>query len=209
MGSQSRAWIPIARSRAWIFGFCICLAAVAQALAASPPIRIVCVGDSNFGAPGVARDQTFPAKLERALRAKGYNVVVANEGINGDTTAGVMGLLDTAVPNGTHIAIVSVGVNDVVHNKIPREAVRRKVEEIADRLRARGVAVVVLPSGKIFQGSAAENPDLHVEKYQNARNTQWHLNAAGYDIAVAEHLPKIEPVVVELSRKGDPIRKRK
>ena len=184
----------------------LCVCALAGAYAAEP-IRIVALGDSNFGAPGVAREQAFPAKLERALRAKGYNIVVVNEGINGDTTMGVMGRLDTAVPQGTHLVLLTIGVNDVLHYKMSREASLANIAKIESRLRERGIEVVRLPTGKRFHGSAAENPDLHVEKYQKAGTSFWHLNAAGYDVAVAEHMPKIEPIVAELSRKGDVSRK--
>ena len=37
------------------------------------------------------------------LRSKGYNGRVLNAGINGDTTAGMLARLDTAVPNGTRV----------------------------------------------------------------------------------------------------------
>src|SRR5581483_185724 len=49
-------------------------------------IRIVAVGDSSFrGGPSMANpDDAFPARLQAALRAKGYDVSVANAGVNGE-----------------------------------------------------------------------------------------------------------------------------
>jgi lysophospholipase L1-like esterase len=45
-------------------------------------IQIVAVGDSNIAGKGVSSSENYPAKLERALRARGYDVHVANAGIN-------------------------------------------------------------------------------------------------------------------------------
>jgi lysophospholipase L1-like esterase len=77
-------------------------------------IRIVALGDSGIYGQGVGRNETYPAKLDRALKARGHDVSVVNAGSNGDTTQGVLNRLDSAVPQGTQIVVLSVGVNDVV-----------------------------------------------------------------------------------------------
>jgi acyl-CoA thioesterase-1 len=53
-------------------------------------IKIVALGDSNFGAPGVSRSEAYPAQIESLLRARGVDDSVSNQGINGDTTSGVL-----------------------------------------------------------------------------------------------------------------------
>jgi acyl-CoA thioesterase-1 len=144
---------------------------------------IVCIGDSNFGAPGVSRSEAYPAQLEAALRAKGLDVTVTNSGKNGDTTQGVMARMDSDVPNGTALAIVSVGIND----GDPAGA-RARVDQIAQHLRSRGIKVIVLPTGKEFQGSIGGDPKYHVEP---SPAPHWHLTAAGYAIVVARTLPQV------------------
>lgn len=159
-------------------------------------VHIVAVGDSNFGAPGVSRSDAYPAQLERLLRAKGLDADVTNAGINGDTTSGVLARLDSSVPNGTDVAIVSVGINDVViHGNSPANA-KANFDEIVRRLRARGIEVVALPTGKKFQGSLADDPQFHVEGLAGATGptpgkTNWHLTPQGYAIIAAQTLPQV------------------
>src|SRR5262245_36295849 len=76
------------------------------------PIRIVALGHSAFAYPGGPSKDDYPALLEAALRAKGYEVTVSNAGIWGDTTRGVMARLDKAVPDGTQIVLLHIGNND-------------------------------------------------------------------------------------------------
>jgi lysophospholipase L1-like esterase len=175
----------------WLAGLAfwgvVCWCATAQA----QQLRIVAIGDSQFAGKGVARSETYPAKLETALRAKGENVTVANAGINGDTTSGVLARLDSAVPNGTILAIVSVGANDIVLHGASTDGVAANLNAIKSRLAARGIESLILPYGRKFQGDLFDKPEYHVEKVHSATNTEWHLNAAGYEVIVAHTLPQV------------------
>src|SRR4030095_9796753 len=82
------------------------------ASASADAATIVALGASNTYGKGVARNQSYPAQLEAILRAKGANVRVANAGINGDTTEGMLQRLDRTVPNGTSAVILQPGGND-------------------------------------------------------------------------------------------------
>jgi hypothetical protein len=167
------------------------------ASAAQAQIRIVVIGDSNIAGKGVPSDQAYPARLEQALRAKGYDVVVQNAGVNGDTTTGVLARLDSAVPNGTQIAIVCVGVNDIVHGSSPA-AVAANLSKIGGRLRARGIETLMIRSAD-FQGSLIDRPDLHVEPTRTPG--RYHLNATGYDIVVARTLPQVVALIAHVKSK--------
>ncbi len=75
------------------------LAAALAALAPSSPalarqLHVVVLGDNNIRGKGVSLHDAYPAQLERALRARGVDVTVANSGRDGDTTTGVMARLD-------------------------------------------------------------------------------------------------------------------
>ena len=89
------------------------------ASAAAEPIRIVAFGGSSTYGKGVDRQDTYPAQLERALRAKGYDVTVANAGVNGETTKDALSRFDRAVPAGTAIVILEFGLNDRFANVNP------------------------------------------------------------------------------------------
>lgn len=63
---------------------------------ASPPalpvmgreVRILALGDSLFAGYGQKPGESYPARLEVDLRARGINAPIANAGESGDTTAG-------------------------------------------------------------------------------------------------------------------------
>jgi acyl-CoA thioesterase I len=172
-------------------------------------VHIVAIGDSNFAGLGVSRNQAYPAQLERALRAKGVDAVVANAGINGDTTSGVLARLNSSVPNGTDLAIVSVGINDVVMHGQSMASAEANIREIERRLRARGIEVLILPTGKQFQGGLADKPAFHIEGLAGASGptpgkTNWHLTGEGYAIIAAHWLPEVL-AAIERAKQGHKI----
>ena len=182
--------------------------------AAQAQIRIVALGDSNIRGKGVAEKDTYPAKLERALRAKGHNVVMTNAGVNGDTTTGVLNRLDTAVPPGTQIVILSIGANDALFG-VNQATSAANVDATLGRLRARNInvlyfgslnranparraeieamGVVVTPA---LQSGIDDDPKLHVEEVKKPGH--YHLNSAGYDIVVARTLPLVEDLIAKV-----------
>ncbi len=121
--------------------------AIANANAAT----IVVLGASNTYGKGVARNQTFPAQLETILSARGSKVRVVNAGINGDTTEGMLGRLDRAVPNGTSAVILQPGGNDRRKGRPDRTA------DIQSRLAARHIPVIML--GNSMLGGLPHQPD--------------------------------------------------
>jgi acyl-CoA thioesterase-1 len=134
------------RSRAlWlvILGCLSFLAIPDFGVASADAATIVALGASNTYGKGVARNQAYPAQLETILRAKGSNVRVVNAGINGDTTEGMLGRLDSAVPNGTTAVILQPGGNDRRKGRPDRTA------EIQSRLAARHIPVVMLGNGML------------------------------------------------------------
>jgi acyl-CoA thioesterase-1 len=68
--------------------------------------QIVAIGASNVAGRGVSSSDAWPAQLEGMLAAKGRNVHVTNAGISGDTNAGMLARLDSAVPAGTKIVLL-------------------------------------------------------------------------------------------------------
>jgi len=167
--------------------------------AAPAQIHIVALGDSGIRGHGVSAGEAYPAQLEAALKARGHQVSVTNQGIDGDTTAGVLARLDSAVPQGTDIVVLSVGRNDIVLKHQSQAYVDAQEHEILGRLRAKGAEVYVIHK---MQEGLIDNPDLHVEKVRNPANTMWHLTAAGYAIVVNRTLPAIEALVKKAEKRG-------
>jgi acyl-CoA thioesterase-1 len=106
------------------------------------PFKIVGFGDSLMAGYGLNPGESFPEKLEKALRNNGHDVVITNAGVSGDTTSGGLSRLDWSVPDGTQLVILELGANDMLRGLDPA-VTRRAVEEIVARLKARNIPVML------------------------------------------------------------------
>lgn len=109
-------------------------------------LRIVALGDSLFTGYGLEPGQSYPARLEAALRARGINARITNAGVSGDTTAGGLGRLDftlNSLAKPPAMVIISLGGNDMLRG-LPPEATRKNLDEMLGKLKARGIPVVLL-----------------------------------------------------------------
>lgn len=109
-------------------------------------VTILALGDSLFAGYGVEPGQSYPARLEAALRARGINAQIVNAGVSGDTTAGALQRLDFVL-NGQKappaLVIVSLGGNDMLRG-LPPEQTRRNLDQLLTRLGERKVSVVMM-----------------------------------------------------------------
>ncbi|HEY7458235.1 MAG TPA: GDSL-type esterase/lipase family protein [Xanthobacteraceae bacterium] len=124
-----------------IFAFLIALTVALSISAGAASAQVVGLGASNTQGHGVGAAAAFPAQLQALLKAQGLSVSVANAGVFGDTTAGMLARLGSAVPNGTKVVIVQYGGNDS-RKGISSAQTKANVAEIESRLRARGIKVV-------------------------------------------------------------------
>jgi acyl-CoA thioesterase I len=112
------------------------------ASAAEPPVKIVALGDSLTAGYGIAAGDSFPVKLERALKGKGHAVEIQNAGVSGDTASGGLARLDWSVPEDADAVILELGANDALRGVDP-EVTRQALDETIRRLKARGIAVLL------------------------------------------------------------------
>jgi acyl-CoA thioesterase-1 len=167
------------------------------------PVRIVALGDSATSGWLVRHDEAYPAQLQRMLHAKGYDVVVKNAGIPGDTTRHALKRLDLAVDPDTAIVLLELGTNDLrLH--VPRARMEGNLGTLIGTLAKRGVGVLLIGLGSL---------DLsRVAKAHGVPYTQWrlppgkyrardgaHFNAEGYRILVKRTLPQIEALIAHKS----------
>ena len=113
-------------------------------------VTVVALGNSQTAGTNLPAAEAYPAKLEQILRGEGLDVQVINAGIGGDTTVGMLSRLDSDVPAGTRIVVLQPGANDaqrrparMVPDGLPTEQTVANVEAIVDRLRQRGIKVLV------------------------------------------------------------------
>src|SRR4249919_4130941 len=110
--------------------------------AAERTIKVVALGDSLTAGFQLRGSAAFPVQLERALKAKGFAVEVANAGVSGDTTSGGLARLDWSVPAGTDAVILELGANDMLRGFDPK-VTREALSEIVRRLKARNIEVLL------------------------------------------------------------------
>ncbi|MFL4997802.1 MAG: arylesterase [Microvirga sp.] len=118
------------------------IAPLPAAHAQNNPIRLVALGDSLSAGYNLPQEAAFPVVLERVLKAKGHNVVVANAGVSGDTSSGGLDRLDWSVPDGTDGVILELGANDMLRGLDPA-GTRKNVEAIVERLKSRNIPVML------------------------------------------------------------------
>jgi acyl-CoA thioesterase-1 len=109
---------------------------------AAKPIKLVVLGDSLSAGLGLPAQDAFPAKLQKALQAKGIAVDMINAGVSGDTTSGGRDRLDWSVPEGTEGVILELGANDAMRGIDP-DLTRAALTDIVQRLKARKIAVML------------------------------------------------------------------
>jgi len=108
--------------------------------AQSPPVKIAVLGDSLAAGYGVKPDQAFPVRLEAALKAKGRNVTILNQGVSGDTTAGGLDRLDWMLADKPDIVLVELGGNDALRGLDPA-VTEKNLSAIIEKLQAAHVTV--------------------------------------------------------------------
>ena len=188
-------------------------------------ITIVALGDSLTAGLGLPSQDAFPAKLQKALAAKGIPVTIADAGVSGDTTSGGLARLDWSVPAGTDGVILELGANDALRGLDPAVP-RAALEAILRRLKERGIPVLLCgmlsPPNLGADYARAFNaiyPDL-ARTYDAAlypffldgvagqrRLNQadgLHPTAAGVDLIVAGILPKVEELIARIRAKRGP-----
>ena len=119
----------------------------ASAEVAGPEQTVLAFGDSLFAGYGLAdpATQSYPARLEAALRGEGRNVRIANAGVSGDTTAaGRQRLAFTldSQPAKPDLVILELGGNDLLRG-LPPEQTRANLVAMLDELRKRGIPVIL------------------------------------------------------------------
>lgn len=204
------------KQRAAAFAVMLMLAAGATGSASAQGYQIVALGDSLMAGYRLAPGESFPERLEAALKAAGHDVVIANAGVSGDTSAGGLARLDWSVPDGTKLVLLELGANDMLRG-IPPDITGKNLDEAISRLKARGIAVLLigmraapnlgpdyavafdgiyerlarkhgLPLYPFFLDGVAATPALQLDDGM-------HPNAQGIDRMVEGVLPEVEKLL--------------
>jgi acyl-CoA thioesterase-1 len=106
---------------------------------------ILAFGDSLYAGYGVKPNESLPAKLEAALKTKGYDVRVENAGVSGDTTAAGLQRLAFVLDGLSRtpdLVLLGLGGNDMLRGIQP-EQTRENMEQMMAELDRRGIKVAL------------------------------------------------------------------
>jgi len=179
----------------------------------------VAFGDSLTAGHGLPTNLAFPAKLARALQAKGITVGIANAGVSGDTASGGLARLDWSVPDGTDAVILELGANDMLRGVDPH-VTKAALDRILGKLTARHIPVL-LAGMKAMRNLGSDYAREFDAVYPALASTHsvvfypfflagvaadpklnqadgLHPNAAGVDVIVARMLPRVETLIARV-----------
>ena len=179
-------------------------------------ITLLALGDSLTAGLGLDPPQSFPAKLEAALKAKGRDVTIVNAGVSGDTTAQGAARLDWSLTDDVDAVLVELGANDALRG-LPVPQAEVALDDILTKLKAKNLPTLVLgmrapPNLGADYGSAFESmyPKLSAKHgaalypfflegvAADASLNQAdgiHPNAKGVDEIVKRVLPQVEALL--------------
>ena len=179
---------------------------------------ILALGDSLTAGFGLNGSDSFPSRLQMALRDAGHKVRVINGGVSGDTTAGGLSRIDWLMQERPDLVIVELGANDALRGQ-PPAGTRRNLDGIIKRIKARGAKVLLagmLAPPNMGKAYAAEfNPifpdlaDLHnvplynffldgvIQKPALLLPDGMHPNTQGVTVIVERMLPVVLRTLME------------
>jgi acyl-CoA thioesterase-1 len=222
-GSEPRSYGkrpgPVQRFAALLITIACVLAPFAAT--AGAPVKIVALGDSLTAGLGLPATATFPARLAQALKAKGYNVTVANAGVSGDTASGGLQRLNWSVPPGTDAVILELGANDMLRGVHPA-VTKAAIDAMLGKLAARHIPVL-LAGMKASRNMGDDYMHAFDAIYPALASTHrvvfypfflagvaadralnqadgMHPNAAGVDVIVKRMLPSVEKLIARVRK---------
>jgi acyl-CoA thioesterase-1 len=114
----------------------------AQPVTSSARARIVALGDSLTSGRGIGVDRAYPSVLQQRLDEKGLAFTMVNAGVSGDTSAGGLRRLDSALDGDVRVLIVALGANDGLRG-VPVSQLKANLSEIIETAQARGISVLL------------------------------------------------------------------
>lgn len=123
------------------------LPTLAQAIVAKQPIRIVALGSSStWGTGASSRERTYPARLEKELRAvwPANDVRVINAGVGGQLARDMVKRIDRdVVVHKPQLVIWQTGVNDAVRG-VPIDRFKQELRAGIQHMQAAGADVALI-----------------------------------------------------------------
>ncbi len=120
------------------------LAGIPPVVAQKAPERtLVCFGDSITAGYGLDASQSYPADLERLLKAHGLPTRVLNQGVSGNTTKDALARVHSIVALHPDVVLVEFGGNDGLRG-ISMNITRHNLDEVLTTLQAAKIRILLV-----------------------------------------------------------------
>jgi len=185
----------------------------------SVQLKIIAFGDSLTAGYNVSQSEAYPAQLEAILRARGYNVLVINSGVSGETTRGNLERANFIKDQNPDIVLLGIGGNDALRF-LPVNETEKNLRATIDTLQSAPkppvIALLQMQApfnaglkykrdfDSIYSKLATEKkllliPFITLELFIDQSNKLpdgIHYNAIGYKKVVDQHIvPALEKVL--------------
>jgi acyl-CoA thioesterase-1 len=124
----------------WLFAALLVAGAAAQA--PGPKVRIAVFGDSLSAGFHLKATDSFPAQLERSLKARGQAVEVINASVSGDTTSSALERLRWSLPERVDAVILELGANDALRG-LNVDRAKSNLDKMITTIKATGAEVLL------------------------------------------------------------------
>lgn len=112
------------------------------AAAEAAPVRLLAYGDSLTAGYGLRESESFPARLEAALKEQGEQATVINGGVSGDTSRGGLERLEWSLSDRPDALILELGANDALRG-ISAAETRANIQAMLTKLADRKIPVLL------------------------------------------------------------------
>ncbi|MGY8652981.1 MAG: arylesterase [Verrucomicrobiia bacterium] len=150
-----------------LLGVCIALcgllASVAGGAETRPVSNILVLGDSLAAGSGVAREDAFPALLQRKIDSQKLPFKVINAGVSGDTTAGGLRRIDWMLKRKIDVLLLELGGNDGLRG-IDTKTTQANLQAIIDKAKAKYPTIRIVIAGMQMPPNMGEE---YTERFQN------------------------------------------
>jgi acyl-CoA thioesterase-1 len=155
------------RSGFFVAGLLLAAMLASVATARAETVKIVALGASNTNGRGVGASEAWPAQLAGMLTAKGYDVSMTVDTVNGDTSSGILSRADL-IPAGTQVVLFDTGGDNDRKKGVSDDERQGNIAAIASRIRAHG-AIPIKVSYLAIGPSMRQSDGIHLTPAGHAR----------------------------------------
>lgn len=116
--------------------FAISFAFLMAASIEDNPVSVMVFGDSITAGYGLDQDDAFPAIMQQKAEKEGFNTVIINAGLSGETSAGGLRRIDWVLQRPVDVFILELGGNDGLRGINP-DVTKQNLAGIMDKVKAK------------------------------------------------------------------------